>query len=142
MDILVLVFSIMMMDLLIVNLKDNLKVVKEIFDENWIYYFLVVRYKKIVGLISKMDLLYFLKGVNFEKEKVRNERLLEKFVVEDIMIKGLVKFESDDWINVVFEVFKENLFYVILVVDGEELKGIVIIYDVIKVLSEEKVKII
>lgn len=142
MDILAPVSSIMTTNLLTVNPKDNLKVVKEIFDENRIHHLPVVRHKKIVGLISKTDLLYFLKGANPEKEKVRNERLLEKFVAEDIMTKGLAKLESDDRINVALEVFKENLFHAIPVVDREELMGIVTTYDIIKALSEDKVQII
>ncbi|NRB52790.1 MAG: CBS domain-containing protein [Saprospiraceae bacterium] len=142
MDILAPVSSIMTTNLLTVNPKDNLKVVKEIFDGNRIHHLPVVRHKKIVGLISKTDLLYFLKGANPEKEKVRNEKLLDKFVAEDIMTKGLAKLESDDRINVALEVFKENLFHAIPVVDGEELKGIVTTYDIIKALSEDKVQII
>ncbi len=142
MDILAPVSSIMTTNLLTVNPKDNLKVVKEIFDRNRIHHLPVVRHKKIVGLISKTDLLHFLKGANPEKEKLRNAKLLEKFVAEDIMTTGLAKLESDDRINVALEVFKENLFHAIPIVDGEELKGIVTTYDVIKALSEDKVKII
>lgn len=142
MNILAPVSTIMTKDLLTVNPKDNLKVVKEIFEQNRLHHIPVVRHKKIVGLISKTDLLYFLKGANPEKEKVRNERLLEKFCAEDIMTTGLAKLESDDRINVALEVFKENLFHAIPIVDGEELCGIVTTYDVIKALSEEKVKII
>lgn len=142
MDILAPVSKIMTTDLLTVNPKDSLKVVKEIFDGNRIHHLPVVRHKKIVGLISKTDVLYFLKGANPDKEQARNERLLEKFCAEDIMTTGLAKLESDDRINVALEVFKENLFHAIPIVDGEELKGIVTTYDVIKALSEEKVKII
>mgnify|MGYP000017329114 FL=1 len=142
MNILAPVSTIMTKDLLTVNPKDNLKVVKEIFEQNRLHHIPVVRHKKIVGLISKTDLLYFLKGANPEKEKVRNEKLLEKFCAEDIMTTGLAKLESDDRINVALEVFKENLFHAIPIVDGEELCGIVTTYDVIKALSEEKVKII
>ena len=142
MDILAPVSTIMTTDLLTVNPKDSLKVVKEIFDGHRLHHLPVVRHKRIVGLISKTDLLYFLKGANPEKEKARNEKLLEKFCAEDIMTTGLAKLESDDRINVALEVFKENLFHAIPIVDGEELKGIVTTYDVIKALSADKVKII
>ena len=142
MNILAPVSTIMTKDLLTVNPKDPLKVVKEIFENNRLHHIPVVRHKKIVGLISKTDLLYFLKGANPEKEKTRNEKLLDKFCAEDIMTTGLAKLESDDRINVALEVFKENLFHAIPIVDGEELCGIVTTYDVIKALSEEKVKII
>lgn len=142
MDILAPVSTIMTTDLVTVNPKDSLKVVKELFDKNRIHHLPVVRHKKIVGLISKTDVLYFLKGANPDKEKARNEKLLEKFCAEDIMTTGLAKLESEDRINVALEVFKENLFHAIPIVDGEELKGIVTTYDVIKALSQEKVKIV
>ncbi|MEM8909876.1 MAG: CBS domain-containing protein, partial [Bacteroidota bacterium] len=45
--------------LLTVNPKDKLQEVKKIFDDHRIHHLPVVRYKTIVGLISKTDLLYF-----------------------------------------------------------------------------------
>lgn len=142
MDILAPVSTIMTRDLLTVNPKDALKLVKEIFDTKSIHHIPVVRYKKIVGIISLMDLRFFLKGARSEKEKEYNESLLEKYCAEDIMTKGLAKLESTDRINVTLEVFKENLFHAIPVVDNEELVGIITTYDIIKALSEDKVKLI
>ncbi len=142
MNILAPVSTIMTRDLITVNPKDSLKVVKEIFDSKRLHHIPVVRYKKIVGIISKSDVLYFMKGANPEKEKTRNEKLLEKYTAEEIMTTGMAKLESDDRINVALEVFKENLFHAIPVVDNDELTGIVTTYDIIKALSEDKVNII
>lgn len=142
MNILAPVSTIMTKDLITVNPKDNLKVIKEIFDSKRLHHIPVVRYKKIVGIISKTDLLYFLKGANPEKEKTRNEKLLEKYTADEIMTTGMAKLESDDRINVALEVFKENLFHAIPVVDNDELTGIVTTYDIIKTLSEDKANII
>ncbi len=142
MNILAPVSTIMTRDLITVNPKDSLKVVKEIFDSKRLHDIPVVRYKKIVGIISKSDVLYFMKGANPEKEKARNEKLLEKYTAEEIMTTGMAKLESDDRINVALEVFKENLFHAIPVVDNDELTGIVTTYDIIKALSEDKVNII
>ena len=139
MNILAPVSTIMTRDLITVNPKDRLKVVKEIFDSKRLHHIPVVRYKKIVGIISKSDVLYFLKGANPEKEKTRNEKLLEKYTADEIMTTGMAKLESDDRINVALEVFKENLFHAIPVVDNDELTGIVTTYDIIKALSEDKV---
>lgn len=142
MNILAPVSTIMTRDLITVNPKDSLKVVKEIFDSKRLHHIPVVRYKKIVGIISKSDVLYFLKGANPEKEKTRNEKLLEKYTADEIMTTGMAKLESDDRINVALEVFKENLFHAIPVVDNDELTGIVTTYDIIKALSEDKANII
>ena len=140
MNVLAPVSTIMTSDLITVNPKDPLKMVKDLFDANRIHHLPVVRHKKIVGLISKMDLLFFLKGTSGDKteESYYNEVHLENFCAEDIMTKGLAKIESSTRISVAIEIFKENLFHSIPVVDGEELVGIVTVYDIIKALAEER----
>ena len=57
------VSSIMSTELITVNPKDPLIDVKNIFDQNNIHHVPVVRFKKIVGIVSKTDLMYFLKGI-------------------------------------------------------------------------------
>jgi acetoin utilization protein AcuB len=47
------------------------------------------------------------------------------------MTKGLAVLESNDRIGVAIEIFKENLFHAIPIVDDEELKGIVTTFDLI-----------
>jgi len=138
MNILAPVSTIMTKDLITVNPEDKLQVVKEIFDNNLIHHIPVVRYRKIVGIISKTDLLSFLKGAsNFQKDgSYMNGMRLRNYLAEDIMTSGLAKVESSDRIDVVLEVFKENLFHAVPVVDNDELIGIVTTYDIITELSK------
>lgn len=140
MNLLAPVSTIMTTHLITVNPEDKLSKVKEIFDTNKIHHIPVVRYKKIVGLISKTDLLYFLKGINNDGyQDLLNKTRLKNYTAEEIMTTGLAKVESTDRINVVLEIFKENLFHALPVVDKEELVGIVTTYDIINALSTEKV---
>lgn len=143
MNIMAPVSSIMTSKLITVNPKDKLADVKAIFDKNRIHHIPVVRHKKIVGLISKTDLLFFLKGAVSEEsnERYLNDIRLKNYFAEDIMTKGLAKLESTSRISVALEVFKENLFHAIPVVDEEELVGIVTVYDIITELSNTHVKI-
>lgn len=143
MNVLDFVKSIMIIKFIIVSIGDKLIVVKEIFDNNCIYYVFVVCYKELVGIISKIDFMYFLCGFNCNQEDCFvNEVCMWAYNVEDIMMKGIVKFLLNDCINVVLEVFLENCFYVVLVVsENGEFEGILIIFDIIKVVVVIKVMV-
>lgn len=136
MDLLAPVSTIMTTNLITVNPEDKLEVVKQIFDEHHIHHIPVVRFKKIVGLISDTDLKYFLKGFGGDDYgKALDSARLQTYKAEDIMTKGLAKVESSDRINVVLEVFKVNRFHAIPVVDNDELVGIVTTFDIIKAVA-------
>ena len=137
MDLLAPVSTIMTKKLLTVNPKDKLSVVKEIFDNNKIHHLPVVRFKTIVGMVSKTDLLFFLKGASYDNgyEDMLNEARLNNYTAEEIMTEGLAKVSSTDRIGVAIEVFKENLFHAIPIVDDDELVGILTTYDIIRSLS-------
>lgn len=131
--------TIMTKDLITTNPEARLEKVKEIFDQNHIHHIPVVQYKKIVGLISKTDFLHFIRGMHhstydefIEKSRLRN------YKAEDIMTTGLAKLEPTDRINVALEVFKENLFHALPIVDEDgELVGIVTTFDIITELAKD-----
>lgn len=132
------VASIMTSQLFTVAPNDTLKDVKAIFDKRRIHHIPVVRYKTIVGMISKTDLLHFIHGIQHSGNDNTNHTLhLENYLAEEIMTKGLAKLDVDDRINVAIEVFKENLFHALPVMKGDELVGIITTFDIIRMLSEE-----
>ena len=141
MNLLAPVSTIMTKDLITVNPKDKLTEVKRLFEENSIHHLPVVRFKTLVGIISKTDLLHFLKGLGKDTtgEQYLNEVRLNNYCAEDIMTSGMAKLEPDDRINVALEVFKVNLFHALPVVENDELVGILTTYDIIKTLADEKV---
>lgn len=127
------VAELMTTNLITVGPRDSLHAVKAKFDKGQFHHLPVVNGKKLLGIISKSDLLYFLEGM---KEKDTNDAILQELVAEKIMTKGLAKVESTDRINVALEVFKVNLFHAIPVVDNDELVGILTTYDIIKALAD------
>jgi acetoin utilization protein AcuB len=132
------VSSLMTTKLITVHPSDKLAVVKELFDKNKIHHLPVVKYKEIVGMISKSDLLSFLKGFqNDSYDDYMNNVRLKNYTAEDIMTKGLAKLEPNDRVNVALEVFKENLFHALPVVDNGELVGIITTLDIIRALANE-----
>jgi CBS domain-containing protein len=140
MNVLAPVSTSMTSKLITVNPKDTLKRVKEIFDKNNIHHVPVVRYKKIVGIVSKTDFMHFLHGfVHNDMDKHLSESRLNAWKVEEIMTNGLAKVDSKEPIRTVLEIFKLNHFHAIPVVENGELVGIVTTYDIIKKLADEPI---
>lgn len=140
MDTLAPVSTIMTKDLITVNPESKLSEVRKIFAEHRIHHVPVVNYKKIVGIISKTDLLHFLKGLNIEStENILNEIRLQNYHAKDIMVTGMAKLASHERIDVALAIFKENLFHSIPIVDNDELVGLVTTYDIIDALAKKTV---
>ncbi|MBK7873507.1 MAG: CBS domain-containing protein [Saprospiraceae bacterium] len=140
MNILAPVKTIMTTKLITVAPADKLKDVKEIFEKNPIHHIPVVRYKEIIGLISKTDFLYFMRGFNKnEEDRFVDEARLRAYTAEEIMTKGLAKLTPNDRISVALEIFLVNRFHAIPVVDNNELVGILTTFDIIKAIAGESV---
>ncbi|MEM6696943.1 MAG: CBS domain-containing protein [Bacteroidota bacterium] len=143
MNILTPVSHLMSTELITVNAKDTLTRVKEIFDTDNIHHLPVVDFKKIIGLISKTDLLYFLKGAKnlSEAEEQENAVSLSFHTAKDIMVTKLAKLTPSDTVGTAIAVFQENLFHALPVVDEEELVGILTTYDLLNFFSQERVQL-
>ncbi len=140
MNVLAPVKTIMSKDLITVSPTDKLTVVKEIFGENNIHHLPVVRFKELVGIISKSDFLHFLRGFSpNDEDRFVNFARLRAYNAEDIMTKGIAKLDPEDRINVALEIFLVNRFHAIPVVKDEDLVGIVTTYDIIRTLATESV---
>lgn len=132
------VSTLMSSKLITVSPLDRMAAVREIFDNHKVHHILVVRHTKLVGLISKTDYMQFLKC---DKDQpvgnlVENSRL-HSYTVEEVMTKGLATIASTERINVALQIFSENLFHAIPIVDDDEVVGILTTYDIIKALLEE-----
>lgn len=126
--------------LVTVGPEDSLTKVKEIFDTHTFHHIPVVRFREIVGIVSKTDFEHFLGGGSaYDNDHFINEMRLKQATVEDIMTKRLGKVESTDRINVAVEIFTINRFHALPVVDNGELVGIITPFDILRALGEEKV---
>ena len=140
--------EIMTTNLITVTADAKLSKVKEIFDNKRIHHIPVIKYQMLIGIISKTDLLHYIKGVVGQRQDdvEINRDLLENYSAKDIMTTGIAKLESTDRIATAIEVFKENLFHAIPIVDNNLLVGIVTTYDIInfaaqcKCSAQEKMK--
>lgn len=140
MNVLAPIKTIMSDKLITVNPADKLTVVKEIFEKHPIHHIPVVRFKEIVGLISKTDFKYFLRGFSRnEEDRFVNYARLRAYTAEDIMTTGLAKLDPEERINVALDIFMVNRFHAIPVVKEGDLVGIVTTFDIIKALASEEI---
>lgn len=143
MNLLAPISTIMTTDLKTVSPKDSLIKVEEIFKTKRIHHLPVVEGNKLVGMVSKSDYLFFKRGFNRNNvEEKWDEVRLKSHSVSEIMTRGIARMEETDKINVALEVFKENLFHAIPIVNETgELRGIVTTYDIIMHLANERLVI-
>jgi len=136
MDVLQPISSIMTRNLISLTPTNSVSDVHDIFRENRIHHIPVVHDNKLVGIVSKSDYLFFQKGfTTTEVDKQIESLRLSAYTVNDIMTKGIAKLKSTDRISVAIEIFKENLFHAIPVVDDGKLVGILTTFDLISQLS-------
>ena len=132
------VSSIMTKDLITVNPEDPISRVNEIFESNNIHHIPVVRYKEIVGIISKTDFLYFMRGyTNNSEDRFINDARLKAYKAQELMTSGLAKLDTFDSVAAAVEIFKLNRFHAVPILENNDLVGIVTTHDIIKHLSEQ-----
>lgn len=139
MDLRVPISTIMTTDLITVSSFDPLSIVKKIFDENRIHHLPVIRAKKLIGIISKTDLLFFMRSWNNKNyQEIFEGARFSHYTAENLMVTSIAKLNPGDNILAAVKVFEENLFHAIPIVNEEdELKGLVTTYDLIKELAKE-----
>lgn len=135
--------SYMTTDLMVVESDDKVLVVKNIMEDHNLHHVPVVRFNKLVGLISKSDLLYFLKGMSPDSyEGILNEVRVKNYIAEEIMTENLECLSPDDTIQKALELFQKNKFHAIPIVDDEDsLLGILTTFDIVNILLQKNVKV-
>ena len=118
-------------NLITVHEDDSLAKVEEIFNTHRIHHLPVVYTSRLAGIISKTDFKYFKRGIANSNQSLENTKCSE------IMTKGVATLSKDDKINVAIEVFKENLFHAIPIMDDDRVVGIVSTHDIMKAISED-----
>lgn len=110
----------------------------KIFDKHKVHHIPIAIDNTLLGMVSMSDYLFFRRGFldDRDDEKIENIRM-NNYEVSFIMTKGLAKMSSNERINVALDIFKENLFHAIPIVDNEVLVGILTTHDIIINLAED-----
>jgi len=139
------VAEIMVTNPITVSPNDQLKVIYEIFQTENIHHLPVVEGKKLVGMISKSDLLFFLDGKIYEDQSLYSKTIekirLNRFTANDIMTKKLATMESSEPIRTAISLFTINKFHALPILENEKLVGIVTTLDLISALDKEPVSL-
>ncbi len=115
--------SIMTRNVITVQPDDTLSVVKDILFSRHLHHLPVVKGKKLVGIITSYDLVKL--GKSFDE--------YEHILVKDIMTTKVATLEPHNKIGAAAEVFLENLFHGMPIVNDQgELVGIITTHDVLK----------
>lgn len=131
--------NIMTTDVVTLPLNASIAEAAEVFKNQRIHHIPIVDGKKLVGIVSKSDYLFFRRGFLDNTEDQRLEQIrMNNYEVSYIMTKGLAKMEPDQKINVAIEIFKKNIFHAIPVIENETIVGIVTTYDIIKQMDSDK----
>ena len=133
------VSSLMTSQLFTLKPTDKLMQVKELLDTYSIHHIPVLDDdEKLVGIISKSDLLYFLKATSADNnEAYLNQIRLKNYTVGEAMTKNTITIDASFTIQYALELLSENHFHALLVVEGEQLVGIVTTHDIIYALLKE-----
>ena len=119
--------------------NDPVLVLDEIFRENRIHHVPVVEEGNVVGIISKSDFLYLLRGFTQNSvDRFRETAKLRAFKVHEIMQDEVVTIEQDATIQKAVAILAENRFRCLPVTDGKTLVGIVTTHDIIDMVNGTK----
>ena len=116
--------SIMTRDVITAQQNDSLAVARNIFLRNKVHHLPIVNGSRLVGILTTYDL--------FKINGAQKGRDFEDITINEVMTKHVATLEPSDKIGSAAELFLENLFHAVPIVEEGELKGIVTSFDVLK----------
>lgn len=126
------VSAIMSIDLKTLRGRDSIAKAKEIFDAYKIHHLPIIGFNTIKGILSKADLIYFLRGsIRGKGDGLLEETRLKSWTVEEIMVEEVVTLQKDAPIQNALEIFKENKVHCLCILDGQKLVGVLTPHDII-----------
>jgi CBS domain-containing protein len=131
------VSKIMTTNVILTNEHDSLRDVMAVFKKEKIRHMPVTKGDKVVGIISATDLNRLTFGGLFENQSGADEAVLDMLSVPQVMTSNPRTVSPDDSIKDIAEIFTNEQFHALPVVDGNTLKGIVTTTDVIKYMLEQ-----
>ena len=134
--------KIMTSNLIVVNSIETVNNIDKLFADKNIHHVPVVSDdNNFLGLISKVDVEMIKHwGTNFglaEAEK-QNKGILNSMLAKDIMKKGIVSVRKDNTLGYCADLFNNNNFHSLPVIEDDKIVGIVTTYDMINFAYDMK----
>ncbi len=129
------VAELMTRDLMIVYPDDTLERVADIFSVHHIHHLPVVdKVGELKGILSKTDFLrvnHFLAVFQDDRFEDLMRRLRRSIKVEEVMNDKVVTIGGHEPLSVAADIFRENLFHALPVVEDGKLVGMITTYDLL-----------
>lgn len=117
--------------------KDDLHSVKDLIDTNKLRHVPVTKNNKLVGIISKTDINRLTFSSLFEGQEHADEAVLDMLKIEHVMSNHPKVINTETTIREAADIFANEEFHSLPVVEGEKVVGIVTTTDVIKYMLEQ-----
>lgn len=124
-------------DVVFVNLDDDLQSVLSCFKTNKISHVPVLTEKKVVGMVSKTDVVEFLYEAIEKRSGEVYLSLLQSVKVRELMIQPIVAAKVEDSLMVVLEKLLDHEVGSVVLKKENEILGIVTERDMIRMLAKE-----
>ncbi|MDZ4748077.1 MAG: CBS domain-containing protein [Saprospiraceae bacterium] len=132
---------IMTIDLITADPDETIDAVRHKLIANHIQHIPVVEGKKILGIISKGDIHrmeHHFTLFHSEKALESNRQIFSTILAAEIMTKSLVKLKDTDSATIAVDLFKENMFHALPVVnDLDQLVGMITPLDLLRYAFDE-----
>lgn len=132
-----LVSHIMTDNVITVSRENSLRDVNKILHDQKIRHVPVVENSKLIGIISRTDIMRLSFGNLFDNQKNADEAMFDMLKIEQVMAANPVTVSSHMTIKHAAQMLTEKEFHALPVVDDGNLKGIVTTTDIIKYLLEQ-----
>jgi len=118
--------------------RDSIAKAKEIFDNHKIHHLPVIGFNTVRGVLSKVDLITFLRGsLRNRTDDFLEETRLKSWKVDEIMTPNFVALNKNDSVIKALEIFASNEVHCILIQEEEQLVGILTPHDIILSLAKK-----
>jgi acetoin utilization protein AcuB len=127
--------DIMTKEVVCVSPNDLMSTVFEIFNNNNFHHLPVVEDNQLVGIISQVDVLGVMKCSNLfkgDENRKDNENLLKSLVAREVMTAKPETLSPDDTLAQVAQLFIQNEYHCIPIVDHGKVVGILTTLDLVK----------
>ncbi len=131
------VSTIMTRNLITADVNDSLRHVNTLLKDHGIRHLPIVSGSKLVGIISKSDIMRLSFGDMFEGQAEADEAVFDLLKLEQVMVSNPQVINEEETIQEVSEKFTKVEFHALPVVKGGEIVGIVSTTDLIKYLLEQ-----
>ncbi len=130
--------SIMSTELKLAQPDDNAKLLDDYFRENRFHHIPVVDGRRLVGIVSKSDFLYLLRGfTGNEEDRFIEAARLRAYKVKEIMTDQVTTISQNEPIHEAARILAENRFRCLPILDeSKEIVGIVTTHDIVKLVAQ------